>query len=231
MKLQGSEGQGTGKLVSAINGTHFCDGSQADEQILNWLAYGLDSLPPSVPKSYLSDRAKHTDAQGIEKLQNLIINNGKVNGTESTSEKLEKAKKIFGISTKGHKTNSRFGKIKLMDITGELITDLSDQTAKISSMTPIITDITGEAVEKNVIYPAAYGSPDTVTDGWYWAASVDSSKQGIYAYTMHIQLHDFDKEQHTWTPINLTHDAYIRVSDEPKINGFTGAGIGFLPML
>jgi hypothetical protein len=33
MKLQGSEGLGTGKLISAINGTSYCDGSQANEQL------------------------------------------------------------------------------------------------------------------------------------------------------------------------------------------------------
>ena len=56
MKLQGSEGLGTGKLISAINGTSYCDGSQANEQVLNWLPYGVGSLPPTLPKSFLSDK-------------------------------------------------------------------------------------------------------------------------------------------------------------------------------
>jgi len=105
MKLQGSEGLGTGKLISAINGTSYCDGSQVSQDI-------------------------------------------------------------------GH-----LGQ-KIMDVTGNLVTEVDGKIPEINSLNPIITNITGEAVDKNVIYPAAYGSPDMVTDGWYWAASVDTSRPG-----------------------------------------------------
>lgn len=236
MKLQGSEGEGTGKFISAINGTHFCDGSQANEQVLNWLPYGLGSLPPSIPKTYLSDRAKSSDLQALGELRGLIDKfeqTDKAKTHEDMLKELKKIAKTAGVATKKtHKTNSRHGGNKLMDVTGELVGEPSEKMSELSAINPIITDITGEAVDKNIIYPAAYGSPDMVTDGWYWSASVDSSKPGVYAYTMQIQLHKLDwvENEYTWVPLELTYDAYIRISNDLKINGFTGAGIGLLPI-
>src|SRR5262245_25022498 len=71
MKLQGSEGEGTGDLVTAINGAHWSDGSQADEQVLNWLPYALGSIPPTVPRSYHVDRARASDREALDALGDL----------------------------------------------------------------------------------------------------------------------------------------------------------------
>ncbi|NEQ79028.1 MAG: hypothetical protein F6K26_01810 [Moorea sp. SIO2I5] len=113
------------------------------------------------------------------------------------------------------------------------MTDADDSTIpEFNFLSPIITDITGEAVDKNIIYPAAYGSPDMVTDGWYWSASVNTYTPGTYSYTMHIQLYKLSREgkEYTYIPVDFTHNAYIKISNDPKVNGFTNAGIGYLPI-
>ncbi len=116
---------------------------------------------------------------------------------------------------------------------GNLVTVEEGKIPEINSLNPIITDITGEAVDKNIIYPAAYGSPDMITDGWYWAASVDTSRPGIYSYTMDIQLFKLEllDGDYTWVPVTMQIDAYLKISNDPKINGFTHAGMGMLPIM
>jgi hypothetical protein len=242
MKLQGSEGLGTGKLISAINGTSYCDGSQANEQVLNWLPYGVGSLPPTLPKSFLSDKSKNSDLKVLEEIQALTdrltgANPDKQN-ISSVVQELQKISKAVGVKTqvqsKKSNVNQDIGHLgqKIMDVTGNLVTEVDGKIPEINSLNPIVTNITGEAVDKNVIYPAAYGSPDMVTDGWYWAASIDTSRPGTYAYTMHIQLYKLSRENGAWAwvPVDFTHDAYIKISNDPKKNGFTNAGIGYLPI-
>jgi hypothetical protein len=242
MKLQGSEGLGTGKLISAINGTSYSDGSQANEQVLNWLPYGVGSLPPTLPKSFLSDKSKNSDLKVLEEIQALTdrltgANPDKQN-ISSVVQELQKISKAVGVKTQVQSRNSDVSQDighlgqKIMDVTGNLVTEVDGKMPEINSLNPIVTNITGEAVDKNVIYPAAYGSPDMVTDGWYWAASVDTSRPGTYAYTMHIQLYKLSRENGAWAwvPVDFTHDAYIKISNDPKKNGFTNAGIGYLPI-
>jgi len=243
MKLQGSEGLGTGKLISAINGTSYSDGSQANEQVLNWLPYGVGSLPPTLPKSFLSDKSKNSDLKVLEEIQALTdrltgANADKSQNISSVVQELQKISKAVGVKTQVQSRNSDVSQDighlgqKIMDVTGNLVTEVDGKIPEINSLNPIVTNITGEAVDKNVIYPAAYGSPDMVTDGWYWAASVDTSRPGTYAYTMHIQLYKLSRENGAWAwvPVDFTHDAYIKISNDPKKNGFTNAGIGYLPI-
>ncbi|MFM6441046.1 MAG: hypothetical protein ACKPGQ_03330, partial [Dolichospermum sp.] len=233
----------TGKLISAINGTSYCDGSQANEQVLNWLPYGVGSLPPTLPKSFLSDKSKNSDLKALEEIQALADRLTGASADESQNisdvvQELQRISKAVGIKTEVQSRNSDVSQDighlgqKIMDVTGNLVTEVDGKIPEINSLNPIITNITGEAVDKNVIYPAAYGSPDMVTDGWYWAASVDTSRPGTYAYTMHIQLYKLSRENGAWAwvPVDFTHDAYIKISNDPKKNGFTNAGIGYLPI-
>ncbi|HAC65296.1 MAG TPA: hypothetical protein DCF68_17655 [Cyanothece sp. UBA12306] len=245
MKLQGSEGQGTDSLISAVNGTYWCDGSQANEQVLNWLPYGVGSLPPTIPKSFLTDKSKNSDLRALSEFEQLAdrVENTEKDQFNTVTAIINELKKITASTGQKTKVKSKrktqkrdlgaFGE-KLMDVTGQLV-DVSseDQVPEINSLNPIITDITGEAVDKKIIYPAAYGSPDLVTDGWYWAASVDTSKPGIYAYTMHVQLYKLalDQGEWTWVPVDMTCDAYLKITSGPKVNGFTGGGIGMLPIM
>ncbi len=242
MKLQGSEGLGTGKLISAINGSHWSDGSQGNEQVLNWLPYGVGSLPPTIPKSFLVDKSKNSDFEMIEKFQGLLKDGeSRFSDIASMLKEMKEISQNAGMKTKvrskhskGRKRNIGAAGQKIMDVTGQLINFTDDSSIpEINSLNPIITNITGEAVDKGIIYPAAYGSPDMVTDGWYWAASVDTSRPGIYAYTMHVQLYKLVVEngEWTWVPVDMTCDAYIKVSNAPKVNGFTGHGSGLLPIV
>lgn len=104
-----------------------------------------------------------------------------------------------------------------------------DDESSISLLPPEISNITGEAIEKKVLYTAQYGTPLSEKDGWYWSATVDTNITGIYSYTMYITLYKKESDN-TWTPVVMTHTAQIRVTNEPQINGFTNAGIGYLPI-
>jgi hypothetical protein len=243
MKLQGSEGLGTDKLISAINGSSYIDGSQANEQVLNWLPYGVGSLPPTLPKSFLADKSKNSDLKALEDIKALADKITSTDTDEFTNvddviEELKRISKSTGVKTqvqdKYSDTTRDLGTSgqKIMDVTGELVSASENKIPEINSLNPLITGISGEAVDKNIIYPAAYGSPDMVTDGWYWAASVDTSRPGTYAYTMDIQLYKliWSDGAWTWIPVHMNCEAYIKISNDPKKNGFTNAGVGYLPI-
>ncbi|MGW7414077.1 hypothetical protein [Streptomyces sp. NPDC054863] len=226
MKLQGSENEGTGKLVTAVNGSYWSDGSQASEQVLNWLPYSLGSIPPTVPKGYQADRARQTDQQALADLQAIVQG---PQGSD-TSEQLAQIQRNVGTKVKSTRRTRGPSDTKVLDITGKLVA--ADSTAAVSYPAPVITDIYGEAVDEKIMYPAEYGSPDMVTDGWYWSATVDTSRPGTYAYTMKIQLHKLVEQGYEmlWEPVNLTCESYLRITSEPKRNAFTGTGLGFLPV-
>ncbi len=120
---------------------------------------------------------------------------------------------------------------KLLDVTGHVIPAGGD-TSAYSFPAPEITDITGEAVDQKIIYPAQYGSPDMVGDGWYWSATVDTSRPGTYAYTLHVQLHRLDlrADGPVWQPVDLRCESSLVITAAPKRNAFTGGGIGPLPL-
>ncbi|MEU6994009.1 hypothetical protein ABZ953_25570 [Streptomyces sp. NPDC046465] len=228
MKLHGSEGQGTDELVTAIHGAYWRDGSQATEQVLNWLPYSLGSIPPTVPRSYQSDRARQSDEQALASLDAITAKAGAV-GSDPAAE-LNQIRKATGTRVKTtRRTRGRLSGQKVLDVTGQVITDTS---AAYSYPGPVITDIYGEAVDEKIMYPAEYGSPDLVTDGWYWSATVDTSRPGTYAYTMRMQLHKLVQEsgEALWEPVNLTCRSKLVITSEPKRNGFTGAGLGWLPI-
>jgi hypothetical protein len=229
MKLHGSEGQGTGDLVTAIHGAYWRDGSQATEQVLNWLPYSLGSIPPTVPRGYESDRTRQSDTQAIAELDALMAKPD-ATGSDPTAG-LTQIRKAVGTRVKTtRRTKGRLSGQKILDLTGEVVTDTAANTH--SYPAPVITDIYGQAVDEKIMYPAEYGSPDLVTDGWYWSATVDSSRPGTYAYTMRIQLHKLVRRgsETLWEPVNMTCESKLKVTTEPKINGFTGAGLGLLPV-
>ncbi|MFI0977034.1 hypothetical protein ACH4SP_08405 [Streptomyces sp. NPDC021093] len=228
MKLQGSQGEGTGGLVTAINGSYWSDGSQASEQVLNWLPYSLGSIPPTVPKGYQADRARQTDAQALADLE-AIVNQPGAQGTD-TAGQLAQIQRSVGTRVKSTRRTRGPSDAKVLDLTGNVVS--ADSTAALSYPTPVITDIYGEAVDEKIMYPAEYGSPDMVTDGWYWSATVDTSRPGTYAYTMKIQLHKLVEQGYEmlWEPVNLTCESYLRITSDPKRNAFTGTGMGFLPV-
>ncbi|MFJ5119805.1 hypothetical protein [Kitasatospora sp. NPDC088548] len=225
MKLHGSEGEGTGDLVTIINGSYWQDGSQASEQVLNWLPCSLGSIPPTVPRGYHADRARQADQQALTELAALADGSGTVSAADLGRIRRTAGKRVR--TTAG--TRGLSGQ-KMLDVTGQLVAD--GGTSAHSYPSPVITDIIGEAVDQKIIYPAEYGSPDLVTDGWYWSATIDTSRPGTYRYTMKIQLHDLVRkgEDWVWEPVNLSFDSRLKIVTEPRRNAFTGTGMGYLPI-
>jgi len=238
MKPSGSAGEGAGDLVSAVNGTYWSDGSQGTEQVLNWLIYSLGSIPPTVPRGYLADRAHQTDREALSALASAAESSGAGSGASagngsgsSVHAHISRAHKNLGTRAKTTKGGHQMSGHKLLDVTGHVIAAGDDLSAH-NYPAPVITDVTGEAVDEKIIYPAQYGSPDMVSDGWYWSATVDTSRPGTYSYTLHIQVHKLVVEggEPTWKQLDLTCDARLRVTTAPKVNAFTGAGLGLLPI-
>jgi len=241
MRTKGSEGQGTGQLISAVNGTYWFDGSQAGEQVINWLTYSIDAAPPTLPKGFFMDHSKTGDIKGLEgiidSLKKIVKDKDNVNVVDKIVSSTEELEKIIRKTetTGGCNIMDLMGNVwnvgyKIMDITGKLIGE--DQADDVYPLPPIITDITGEAVDKGVIFEAQYGSPDLVRDGWYWSATVDTNKTGTFDYTMHFALYHAVTQngKTTWIPEKMTYDSQIRITSRPKKNGFTNGTEGYIPV-
>jgi hypothetical protein len=250
MKTHGSTGEGTGDLITAVNGSHWYDGGIATEQVLNWLPCGVGTLPKTLPRGFQATLSKASDKKVLDSLKGH-------KGLKALTENLKKATKgktpgelklgndvvdikditdsldnILGgnhllRNVRDRQGNVKTTDLKMVDVTGKPVTS-NDMSA--IYMPPILNDISGEAVDQGVIYPDQYGSPDLVNDGWYWAATVNTAITGIFAYTMHITLHRYSAKDQTWTPVEMTYTSYINVTSGTKVNGFTGAGMGVLPV-
>ncbi|GAA3126799.1 hypothetical protein [Streptosporangium carneum] len=222
MKFLGSSGVGTEQLETIVPGTYFLDGSQATEQVLNWLPAALGSIPPTVPRNYLAEQARAEDRRTLEELASLSAEGG-VGETE-----VKQLQRRVGKRARKAESGRGLTPAKLLDVTGKA----TSSTEAYNYPAPVITDITGEAVTEKIIYPAQYGSPDMIYDGWYWAATVDTSRPGVYAYTVHVQLHELVErnDELVWESVDLTCESSLKIISDPKRNGFTGAGLGVLPL-
>jgi hypothetical protein len=222
MKLFGSTGVGTEQLVTIVPGTHYLDGSQATEQVLNWLPAALGSIPPTVPRNYLAEQERADDRRTLEELAAL----GGEDGASDTD--LKRLQRRVGKRARQSGSGRGLTEAKLLDVTGKT----TGSPGAYNYPSPVITDITGPAVTEKIIYPAQYGSPDMVYDGWYWAATVDTSRPGVYTYTLHVQLHELvtHNDELVWESVDLTCESSLNVITDPKRNGFTGNGLGVLPL-
>lgn len=231
LRTEGSIGEGTKDLTSKVNGAYWSDGSQAGEYLFNWLPYPIASISPILPKTYKKDRAKAHDVTNLERLQN-IAQSTKENATKDFSELTSKIGRNLKIKNELGEIST--ASTKLMGLNGDILpNNYSDPANMITHLTPQITNITGEAVDKGIIYPAQYGTPVPIKDGWYWSASTASKLVGTYKYTMHITLFkpSVSKGEIIWTPKYFTHDAQIEIVNAPMVNGFTKAGVTFLPII
>ncbi|MEU4832294.1 hypothetical protein [Streptosporangium sp. NPDC023615] len=222
MKLFGSTGVGSEQLVTIVPGTHYLDGSQATEQVLNWLPAALGSIPPTVPRNYLAEQGRADDRRTLDELAGLDA----AGGVEE--DDVKRLQRRVGKRARKPASGRGLTEAKLLDVTGRTTTS-SDAY---NYPAPVITDITGPAVTEKIMYPAQYGSPDMIYDGWYWAATVDTSRPGVYRYTMHIQLHELVErnDELVWESVDLTCESNLKIINDPKRNGFTGAGVGVLPL-
>jgi hypothetical protein len=227
LRTDGSEGEGTEKLITAVDGSHWSDGSQNCDIVMNWLITGISSLPVTLPRSYYKTRAKHIEQQWVQSIKDFHLSKT----TRGKSTNLDKSiiEKIGTSSllkiAPGHTVNTG---IKPLNIFGQHF-DNQDSNNDLSHLIPQISDITGEAVINKVLFPAQYGTPIAIKNGWYWSATVDTSKTGVYNYILHITLYDYVDQ--VWVPIEMTHSAKVKISNNPVKNGFTNAGLGLIPLI
>jgi hypothetical protein len=203
-KWMGSTGEGTGHLITAIDGVRAR--AQVEPQVLNWVAYGIAALPPSLPKSFFGRRfvgpvqpeavgpsARRTEVPGfVPRLLDITGN-----------------------------------EIARSNVVPEAAAQARSNVSKTSYPTPQIVSITGEAVDKGVMFPAQYGSPDLFSDGLYWSASVNTNIVGIFPYTMNIVLYYPSKQAGEstggalWDWVIMPCEARVNVTNSYIINGFT----------
>lgn len=175
-----------------------------------------------MPRNYLAEQGRADDRRTLEELASLSSEGGV---SEADVKRLQRR-----VGTRARTSGSARGltQAKLLDVTGKT----TSNPDAYNYPAPVITDITGQAVTEKIIYPAQYGSPDMVYDGWYWAATVDTSRPGVYAYTVHVQLHELVErnDELVWESVDLTCESSLKIISDPKRNGFTGAGLGALPL-
>ena len=226
---------------------------------MNWLAIDINDMPQTVqkPSYYTYFRAKtiehflkkhltatsKTEQDAAAKGKNAKDANAQYDikvSQQGFNAVLEQLKDITNVAEGGLKTNTDSTKNiesdwPLVSLTGQLesgnIAAIQEENNYIN-LPPVLTNITGEAVDLGIIYPAEYGSPNFITRGWYWCATVNTAKAGKYRYTMHITLFDLDvkDDQISWKPVQMTLDSHILISKDAMRNGFTGAGDSYLPI-
>lgn len=240
LKTDGSQGVGTENLLTVIKGSHWYDKTQVTDIVINWLVCPIGGLPFTLPKNYVIDRSESINKQAIETIKNF-------QSAKNSNEKIAKEGIADSINTKkldsaiqnlatsdmlimnrgeGEVEEIELG-LKTFDVFGHLFDDNSDND-QLNSLAPVVADITGEAVDYGVLFTAQYGTPLLIKNGWYWSSSVDVSKTGIHNYTLHFTL--YKRDGNTWKPIEMRHNAKIKVTSEAQRNGFTNAGMGYLPI-
>lgn len=213
----GSMGEGTASLVTAVANGYWCDKSQVGDVVINWMAVGVNCLPPTLPRYYSEYRNKMIKKERL---------GAALSDPDLLASILREEEGDFMLNSNGEWT--AIGE-RALNLDGGLFdVDKGEGLDNLSFLTPQISSITGEAVDKGVIFPAQYGSPVPIKDGWYWSATVDTGKVGLYDYTLQITL--YDREGSMWVPVRMEHRAAIEVQSFPQRNGFTGTGIGYLPL-
>jgi len=229
----GTTGMGTDKLVSAIRGTYWQDGSQASEHVLNFVATGVSSLPITLPRDYQHHRARLLELATLSAARAVAGGAARSKAVADIRTALAHIK-VPQLSTiklpSGHQIEHA-----LLNHFGEPVSaDATPDTSRVAQLPPVITGVTGEAVEKGIIFPAQYGSPDLVNGGWYWSATVATATPKVWSYTLHLLLHRFINDpaspEPRWEPVPLTMEGKLNITSKPMRNGFTGGGTGFLPI-
>ncbi|HJQ36977.1 MAG TPA: hypothetical protein VKB93_07550 [Thermoanaerobaculia bacterium] len=229
----GTIGNGTDTLITAIHGTQWEDGSQASEQILNFLVIGVTSLPISLPRNYVHHRAAQLERQTMHTVRAMASGAAASNASVLAALGTEMPQYSAVLEPSG----DEIAQVPLLDQTGEMVPAMAAAAAApsdVAQLPPIITAITGDAVDEGIIFPAQYGSPDLVNGGWYWSATVATHTPKVWTYTLHILLHRLINDPSTphpvWEPVRMTCDSFLNITNRTMRNGFTGGGTGILPV-
>jgi hypothetical protein len=223
-KWAGSTGEGTGHLVTTVDGSRVS--GQAETQVLNWLPLGIDSPPPTLPQTFflhedarenLSQRSRPAEARALA--EGPVAHAAAAPSAEpAPAQPLRLRRKALDIL--GREVGPAEAHARSFSERAEPAAKAAD--TKTYYPNPVISNIAGEAVDLRVIYPAQYGSPDLFSDGLYWSATVDTNKVGHFAYILFITL--FYSEpldgKMTECSVTLPYVAYINVTNEIATNGF-----------
>jgi len=233
LRTEGSVGECSGDLITAVNGTHWHDGSQASEIIINWLITTISSLPPALPRNYHTHRSKLIDHKTMHHIRHLHSNQD-IGDLDELKSKYKSIISENGLS--GHMVDSQ-GEVRntglvVLDVFGDPYRPGESRQSDLSHLEPTITDITGEAVDLGVIFPVQLGTPILMKDGWYWCATADTSKPGTYKYTLHVTLFKLNYSDGiaVWESVKMTYESQLKVTHAPKRNGFTKNVMSFLPL-
>ncbi len=247
-------------FLTHVCGVCNCDGSQAEEAVLNWVGFGLPSTLPTLPRNYAHIQASAGLSQTVTRLGTAgrvkiahpsdptptplgfsaldpsgtpilsPVGTPFVIAADDDSALTEKKVAEKGI----RKTNKKFHFAAIVPHRSDSQKYLVPDDNISGYISPRLSRIHGPAVDAGVIFPAMYGSPMAETEGWYWSASVDVSKEGIHAYCMDITLFQAQIDASgdiEWFPRTFTFDCKIAVSRSIKTNGFaTPSGFGVLPL-
>ncbi|KYH01489.1 hypothetical protein [Bradyrhizobium sp. DOA1] len=216
-----------GSRVTNVPGVYNADGSQATEAVLNWITVGVADLPLTLPRSY---RHRYNEANTEHRLVDALRK-----ATRDGRAKLLSDPEA--VSMPKPLLVRRNGAVRpydapLLNGAGEVLEP--DDPAAEASAPPVVTHIRGPAVEHGILYPALYGSPDLLADGWYWSATVNTAKVGCHEYQMDVTLYQQVQEngESVWEPRPFSLTCSIQVGTAPGINGFTGGFFpGLLPIL
>jgi hypothetical protein len=209
-KWAGSTGEGTGRLVTAVEGAGAC--GQTDAQVLNWIPFGIASPPATLPQTFFLTESD------LEDLSQQAPQPGAAHS------------RAFAWASPAAAPPSRPRRFagKSLDILGRDVgRDVSPEIQsrgaaaagkKIHYPNPVIANIAGEAVDLRVIYPAQYGSPDLFSDGLYWSATVDTNKIGIFSYTIFVTLFSLENvdDNILRQSVTLPYVSYINVAPAIK---------------
>jgi hypothetical protein len=230
VKAEGSTGEGAPQLTTAVNGYSWIDGSQACEVVLNWFTTGIGALPITLSRAYCAHRSKKAPEEIARDLVRYYKSSGGFTpdaGASTSANHMADAMDNQLLIMADGETVKKTG-VKMLNIYGQPAAQ-EDHPSTLNYLSPKIVNIRGEAVERNVIFPAMYSSAIEASEGWYWSATVSTMKAGTYSYILDVAL--FRKEKgNVWKPELYAFEAKIKISTEPMINGFTGKGVGYLPV-
>lgn len=221
---EGSKGEGTGNLTSAIDVT---DAAQAGPPTLNWLPIGIGTLPVTVPQTFfLYDDDRAVLAQSplpAKHPQRFPVRIRNVLGDEVNIKRQERPPTAADAATaySGQGFHDP-GRARFMRGAVSRVAQEDDQDV-IYYPDPAIYRIGGEAVEQGVIFPAQYGSPELFSDGLYWSATVDPNSLGAFRYTMWVTLYYSRRDKNGVVSdhsVTLPHDAWLSISKGGVRSGF-----------
>lgn len=218
-------------MATQVPGVCNPNGSQAAEAVLNWITMSIAALPTTLPRNYAyRNFAKESDAQPVHAMKSTRTENKVRKSSGKHDAPLDTPPTVFFEQTDG---STQTMDIPLLDMMGKAVRDFDIEAAAYIPLQ--VNAIYGPAVKDGVMFPALYGSPDLKSQGWYWSASVDTSKEGQHTYYMDVVLHrpiaDESKNSVVLAPEIFTITGQINVTQSMGVNGFTAhIGPALLPL-